>query len=121
MSQQEHDILNNDDDQLDARKLINYLEGRLPDAEHKAIEDSISHGSEFLQEAMEGLEAVTPQTDLNQVVLQLNKQLKQQLSAKKQRRQHHQIHNLQWLWVAIVIILAVCISGYFIYHRIKHG
>lgn len=109
------DILTDNNGQPGDDELINYLEDNLSEEEKNALEQKIVDSS-FTNDALEGLQGFDNKDKLNQYVHQLNKNLQQQLAAKKQRKQERRLKENPWLIIAIIILLAICILGYSLIH-----
>lgn len=106
-----------DREQTNPQKWLDYLEGKLPPDEERELEEEIAR-SEFLRDAMEGLRPIQGTVDLPKVVQQLNQQLGRQLSAQKNKRARRSLPSQQWVWVSILVILTVCLLGYYLYSRL---
>jgi hypothetical protein len=72
--------------------------------------------SVFVNDALEGLQRFNDKEKLDQYVNDLNKNLHQQLAARKQRKQKRKFKDDPWLLLTIIIILALCILGYIVIH-----
>jgi len=117
MSINTDDLLRNNE-QTDPQKWLDYLDGKLSPEEQRKLEGEIAQ-SDFLRDAMEGLHPVENIVDLNAVVNQLNHQLKQQLVSRKIRRKRRPATKGQnGTVVAILIILGVCLIGFFLYWKL---
>jgi len=106
MSINTDDLLRNNE-QTDPQKWLDYLDGKLSPEEQRKLEGEIAQ-SDFLRDAMEGLHPVENIVDLNAVVNQLNHQLKRRPATKGQNG----------TVVAILIILGVCLIGFFLYWKL---
>jgi hypothetical protein len=113
------DHSNKGGDWPDPQKWLDYLEGKLPENERRALEEEIA-GSDFLKEALEGLTPPDSGVDLNRIVGQLNQQLRQKLVVKRKRRTSKDVTPQTWAWVAVVLVLTICLIGYFLYERLRH-
>jgi hypothetical protein len=103
------DILSNDyKGKLPEELLQAYLEGRLDPAQQHELEAWLAEeGME--SDAVEGLKALPPQ-ETKQLVDRLNYNLHHELGKKKRRRKA--IADNQWAWVAILIVLMLCVLGF---------
>ena len=90
------DILSNNDVPPENDELINYLQNNLSDEEKNAFEQKTLE-SQFTADAVEGLEGVAEKDHLKQYVQQLNKNLQQQLAAKKTRKQKRLLKEQPWI------------------------
>lgn len=105
------DILSNNDVPPENEELINYLQNHLTEEEKNAFEQK-TLDSLFVNDAVEGLEHVARKENLQQYVQQLNKNLHQQLAAKKGKKQRRFFNEQPWVITTIIILLAICIIGY---------
>lgn len=101
-------ILSNGNKDINNQKLIDYLSGNLPAEERHDIEKQIAD-SDFLNDAVDGLEEVKNKKDLSLFVDQLNAELQKNLDKKKKRKLKHTLKEYPWLYLAIVIILLLAI------------
>jgi hypothetical protein len=86
--------------------IIHYLEGTLSDEEMHAFEEEME-SSEFLREAIEGLENFTDKKALKAAIKQLKNQLQKRSGHSRKIRhqlfQHHQFQNI--LFIAVILLL----------------
>lgn len=115
MSQQDN-IWNHNNTKLTNELLTAYLEGKLTAEQQHDVETWMS---EFGMEAdaLEGLQTI-PTNERREITNKLNHELQQQLR-KKPRRRTKPIKDNYWAWVAIILILLLCILGYYILHQIQ--
>ena len=97
-------ILTHSNKGIDNQKLMDYLSGKLPAEENHEIEKQMTD-SDFVNDAVEGLEDVKNKKDLSLFVEQLNTNLHKQLDKKKKRKQKRALKNQPWLYTAIVLLL----------------
>ncbi len=116
MSDKLKDILSNLSTEVDQETLLKYLEGRLTDEQKHDIEKRML-GSDFTDDAMEGLQEIKNKKDLSSLVEQLNRDLHKKLEKKKKRRERLRFKDQPWLYIAIVIILLLIIISYIVIHR----
>lgn len=109
-------ILSNSNKDIDNQKLMDYLSGKLSDAEKHAFEEEMID-SEFMIDAVEGLETFDEQTDIELYAVQLNKKLTEKLDKKKLKRSRRKIHDLPWFFYGIVLILILAVISYVILRR----
>lgn len=105
-------ILFKEEDLISEKDLLRYLDEKTPEVEKNAIEEKASENS-FESDALEGLQQINPERIKSDVRL-LNQKLQQHLHAKKHRNDKGKIKDLQWILVAIIILLFICIVGYLI-------
>ena len=100
---------------LSEEQLLAYLEGRMPEAERRAVEELLSNeGME--SDALEGLQAISPE-ETKALKLRLNAGLLQTLHRK--RRSRRAMAQQRWTWIAIVLILLLAALGYAVIHLSK--
>ncbi len=103
------DILSSDRNEIDQQQLLNYLQGNLSEEEQHEME-KVLLGSDFDNDALEGLEQVKDKTRLPVVMNQLNRQLVKKL--KKRRRNSKRPINLMIPVVTTIIILLLILMLY---------
>lgn len=108
------DILHQDDE-LDSEELLRYLQGHATDEEKMAIEKQMADSS-FVNEAIEGLQHFQDAAMVKEYVDQLNKQLQKQTAKKIVRKNKRKLKDQNWLIVAILSILLLCVVGYLLIH-----
>lgn len=108
-----NDIWNSGKGKLPEDKLMAYLEGKLsPEEQHEVEAWLAEDGME--SDAIEGLKDL-PLQDSRQLVQHINHRLDKKLKTKP-RRSSKAIANNQWSWVAIFIILLLCMLAYVVLH-----
>lgn len=88
--------------------MLKYLDSRTSEEEKYAIEKKFSDTS-FESDAIDGLQQIKSQERLKNHVSQLNQKLQQQLISKKHRKQKRKIKDFQWIILAVVILLLLCL------------
>ena len=111
-------ILSNSNKDIDNQKLMDYLSGKLSDAEKHEVERWMAD-NDFANEAMEGLEHFTGKKNLQVYVDQLNKELNQYIQHKKQRRERRKISELPWIYVTIFLVLLLILIAYFVISKMQ--
>jgi len=101
------------DDELNEEQLKKYVSGETSPEEMHHVEKQIA-GSDFVNDAVEGLQAFSSKQKLDDYVSQLNKNLHQHLTTKKERKEKRKIANLSWIIVAVIVILLLCILAYIV-------
>ena len=102
------DILSNSNKDIDNQKLMDYLSGKLSAEEKHALEKQMTD-SDFINDAVEGLEEVKNKKDLSIFVEQLNANLQKQLDKKKNRKNKLKLKDQPWLYLAVIILLLLII------------
>ena len=106
-------ILSNSNKDIDNQKLMDYLSGKLSADEKHEMEKQMAD-SEFLNDAVEGLDKVKNKKELNAYAEQLNANLHKQLNQKKKRKQKRALKDQPWLLMAIIILLLLIIISFII-------
>ena len=101
-------ILPDNNEQLSNEDLLKYLDSSTSEEEKYAIEKKFSDTS-FESDAIDGLQQIKSQERLKNHVSQLNQKLQQQLISKKHRKQKRKIKDFQWIILAVVILLLLCL------------
>ena len=114
------DILNHDDE-LGTEELMRYLQGNASEEERFAIEKQMAD-SAFVDEAIEGLKDFKDPAQVKEYVDQLNKQLQKHTTKKIIRKNKRKLKENNWLIIAILAILFLCVTGYLLIHfyTVKH-
>lgn len=101
---------------ISPQRWLDFLEGRLPEDERRRMEEAIDE-SDFLKEALQGLQPLQGKEDLAEITRQLNQHLHKQLAARKRPRRTQPPMPFFWVIVAMVIVLAIIFLGYYFYTR----
>ena len=110
-------ILSNSNKDIDNQQLMDYLSGKLSGEEKFAVEKMMAD-NDFMNDAVEGLEAIGDKKDIQVYVDQLNASLQKSLSKKKKRRMKRKLREGPWGYFAILLILLLCIAGYLIVRKV---
>jgi len=102
-----------DDDNISEEELKKYLSGNISGEERHAIEKKMAD-SEFVNDAVEGLQEFTSKQKLDEYVNHLNKDLHQYIAGKKEIKEKRKIKDLSWIIIAVIIILLLCILAYIV-------
>jgi hypothetical protein len=108
------DILNTDDE-LNQEELMRYLKGNASDEERFAIEKQMAD-SAFMDDAVEGLQNFKDPKQVDEYVDQLNRQLQKYTAIKLARKRKRKLKEQNWLIIAILGILLLCVAGYLLIH-----
>ncbi len=110
------DILSNLNPEVDQQTLLNYLQGKLSAHQQHEVEKNLLD-DDFETEALEGLQNFKDKRKISALVEQLNNDLKKKTAKKKRWRQKRDIKLEPWLWLAIIMILALAFIAYMIIHK----
>lgn len=106
------DILR-EDDGVKHDDLIRYLEGNATDEERFAIEKQMAD-SDFINDAVEGLQGFQDKQKLQQYAAQLSLQLRKQTTKDRKRRLRRKLNSQQWTMITIVTVILLCVLAYWI-------
>lgn len=110
-------ILSNSNKDIDNQQLMDYLSGRLPEDQKYEVELWMAE-NDFGNEAIEGLSQINSKQNLQQYVDDLNGQLNKYIQQKKNRREKRKIKENPWTYLALLLILVLCITAYFLIKKI---
>lgn len=110
-------ILNNEDD-LSEDQLKKYLSGEGNADDTYAVERGMAD-SEFIDDAVEGLQAFSSDSKLDDYVNQINKNLGVQLQERKQKKEKRKIKNLTWGTIAVIVILLITVICFMVIRMLK--
>ncbi|MBL7761655.1 MAG: hypothetical protein JNK08_13250 [Sediminibacterium sp.] len=105
----------NDESNLNEEELMKYLSGKSSDEARFAIEQQMAD-SAFINDGIEGLQQLGSPEKIRALKDQLNKQLQKETTKRTHRKKKRGIADQQWLIVAILAILLLCIAGYLMIH-----
>lgn len=100
---------------VDTDYLLAYLEGTLPHKEQHDLEAIIEHDP-FLNDAIEGLSYIDDKDYLKSITAQINIQLKKQIDSRRQTRHKSRKIDDHWGWVAVAVILILCVMAWLVIH-----
>jgi anti-sigma factor RsiW len=96
------------DDHLSEEQLMAYLEGKLPAAQQRRVEEFLSaEGME--SDALDGLRTMPP-SDIRASTERLNHRLRVGLSNKKRKRR--KLNTGQMTWIAVLLTLFLAVVAY---------
>jgi hypothetical protein len=104
-------ILANSNKDIDNQQLMDYLSGKLSGKERHEVERTMAD-SEFMNDALEGLQDFGDKKDVQDYVDELNGMLKKSLEKKKLRREKRRLKEHPSTYLAILLILLLCIVAY---------
>lgn len=109
-----NEIWNPGNSHLTEEQLMAYLEGKLSAEQQRQIEYLLSEEG-MDSDAIEGLKELAPENTAHSVQ-KLNKQLRS-LTHKRKRRTGT-LTDYKWTWLAIFIVLLLCVLGYAVLQEI---
>lgn len=120
MSDNLKDILSHMQPGMDQETLLRYLQGKLSPSEQHEVEKQLLD-SDFEADALEGLQQVKDDQQLQLMLGQLQRDLKKKTEKKNAFRKKLRIKEQPLFWIAIVIILLLVVVSYFIIQRLQLG
>jgi anti-sigma factor RsiW len=112
-------ILSNSNKDIDNQQLMDYLNGKLSgDALHE-VEKSMTD-NEFLNDAVEGLQRLEGKSNVQGYVDQLNAAMQKTLAKKKARRLRRRLKDQNWTYIAIILVIVLCVLGYIVIRKALH-
>jgi anti-sigma factor RsiW len=113
-------ILSNGNKDIDHQRLMDYLQGKLSPEESHEVEKMMAE-NDLLNDAMEGLQDVRNKRDIQTYVEQLNRGLQKSLTKKRQRREKRRLKEGPWGYVAVIVIIMLCIAAYYVVRKVMLG
>lgn len=105
-----NDILSDNETPLSEEELLRFLDKNCSKDQSIGLEGLANDA--FASDALEGLQKIENTEKVIKSVQQLNQQLHQHLKVKKQRKDKSKINIYQWMIIALLLILFICIIGY---------
>ncbi|KIC91614.1 hypothetical protein [Flavihumibacter sp. ZG627] len=118
MNKQLLNILANSNKDIDNQLLMDYISGRLSHTDQHAVEEWLGQ-NEFAADALEGLQEFGNKEQLQELVTQLNQDLKKFLQQKKQKREERKWKGNLWVLLAVILLLALVVIA-FVVLRMLH-
>ncbi len=112
-------ILSNSNKDIDNQQLMDYLNGKLSgDALHE-VEKSMAD-NDFLSDAVEGLQRLEGKKNMQVYVDELNASMQKSLAKKKARRLRRRLQDQNWTYLAIILIIVLCVLAYIVIRKALH-
>lgn len=109
-----NNILNHGAEPSD-ESLKRYLEGTASEEERFMIEHQMTDEA-FMNDAVEGLQQFKDPQVMQDLVNKINQDLLKHTVKKKRNKLKHRIEDQKWAMLSIIIIIILCILGYFVIH-----
>ncbi len=113
-------ILSDSNKDIDNQLLMDYLAGKLSAEQRHEVEKQIAD-NEFVSDAVDGLETVTGDKDLQKVVAQLNSSLHKKLRQKKTRKDKRKWKDQAWPYLAIILIILLAVMSFLIIYKLRNN
>ena len=110
-------ILSDSNKDIDNQQLMDYLSGKLSARESHEVEKMMAD-NELFNDAMEGLQGIRDKKDIQTYVEQLNRDLQKSLTKKRHRREKRRLKEGLWGYVAVIVIIMLCIAGYYVVKKV---
>jgi anti-sigma factor RsiW len=110
-------ILSNSNKDIDNQQLMDYLNGKLSGEALHEVEKSMAE-NEFLNDAVEGLQQLDAKKNMQAYVDELNAAMQKSLARKKERRLRRRLREQPWTYVAIILVLVLCVLAYVIIRQV---
>jgi len=110
-------ILSHSNKDIDNQQLMDYLSGHLSGEQLHAMERSMAD-SEFVNDAVEGLQRISDKKDLQLYVDELNAAMQKSLQKKKLRRQKRRLKDDPWAIIAVVLVIVLCIIAFIVVRKV---
>jgi anti-sigma factor RsiW len=110
-------ILSNSNKDIDNQQLMDYLSGNLSGESLHEVEKSMAD-NDFLNDAVEGLQRIDSKRNVQAYVDELNAALQKSVAKKKQRRMKRRFKEEPWAYVAVGLVITLCVVAYYIIRKI---
>jgi hypothetical protein len=110
-------ILSNSNKDIDNQQLMDYLSGKLSGESLHELERSMADNP-LLNDAIEGLQQMKNKKNMQTYVDELNAAMLKSLDKKKNRRLRRRLREDPWIYLAMIIVLALCIVGYYFIRKL---
>jgi hypothetical protein len=111
-------ILSHSNKDIDNQQLMDYIAGKLTAEEKHEVEKWMAD-SQFMNDAVEGLQSVKNKENINELVEQMNQDLQKKLEKKRLRKQKRKLKEQPWIYYAIVLVIFLIVMTWYIISRIK--
>jgi len=110
-------ILANSNKDIDNQQLMDYLSGDLSGNTLHEVERSMADNA-FLNDAVEGLQSIGSKKNVQKYVDELNATLQKSIAQKKQRRLKRRLQETPWAYVAVLLVITLCVLAYIIIRKV---
>ena len=110
-------ILSNSNKDIDNQQLMDYLSGNLSGEPAHDVERSMADNA-FLNDAVEGLQRIGNSKSVGTYVDELNAALQKTMAKKKQRRLKRRLKESPWSYLAILLVILLCVIAYVIIRKV---
>ncbi len=117
MKDEYKDILSNLNNEIDQEVLSLYLQDKLSKEERYAFEASMIE-DDFASDALEGLSNLPASANLDLLQHSLRNNLNKRLKEKNKSKLKTTLQNTNWYMYAIVLIILLCMVGYYVVTKV---
>lgn len=110
-------IISTRGEKLSDEELLKYLHTSLSEEEKKTLEEQFA-GS-FETDAIDGLQQIKDKEQIRVHVKQLHQKLPHLLRLKKQRKEKKQVNQFEWIIIALLVLLFICVITYVVINMHK--
>ena len=108
MSNDLKDILNNSNKDIDNQQLMDYLSHQLSQAQQHDVEKTMTDDA-FVNDAVEGLQQIPGNKNINAYVEQLNDELNKQIAKNKKRKEKRRLKDSPYTYLTIIVLLVLIV------------
>ncbi len=103
---------------MEQEKLLQYLHNKMSEEELHEFESAMND-DDFMNDAVEGLQAVENRNNIPLLVQQMNSDLKKQLQKKKRRKEKRTLKEQPWIYLSVLLILLLAVLAYIIIRKLS--
>ncbi|MES2849324.1 MAG: hypothetical protein V4685_09720 [Bacteroidota bacterium] len=111
MSNELKDILSNSNKDIDNQQLMDYLSNQLNQTQQHEVEKTMADDA-FVNDAVEGLQQMPGNKDINTYVEQLNDELHRQIAKNKKRKEKRRLKDSPYTYITIIILLLLMVISF---------
>ncbi|TAG29334.1 MAG: hypothetical protein EAZ35_11140 [Sphingobacteriia bacterium] len=104
-----------EEEELNEQELLQYLQGNASDESRFNIEKTMAD-TNFVNDAVEGLQQFNNPAKLTAIKNQLNQELIRITLKKPARKKMRRLADQYWLIISVLGILVLCVVGYLLIH-----
>lgn len=108
------DILSNSNKEIDNQRIMDYLSGRLPEAQRNEVERWLAEEAAMGEDALEGIASLSGEQSVRKNVDALNKELRDILRNKRQRKRKDRLKDKPWSYIAVILLLLLAVAAYWV-------
>ena len=113
MSNNLKDILGNSNKDIDNQRLMDYLTNKLSKTESHEVEKHMAN-DDFLDDAVEGLQKMGNKKNMQELVEQLNNDLKKHTAKNLDRKEKRRLKDDPYTYIAAIIVLLLLVISFIV-------